>query len=305
MASPSPDTAHRVAPPGFTQQQREQFDREGYLVIENAIAPDDVQRYIDAIDRACASDPKYDPTKFHSPQNIVERDPVFTELIDHERHVGFAYDLYGELLKLQQSQFMCRPRGGWHNLWHPDGPRATPYGVFCGDACMQLKFGYWLTDLPTPKMGNLVVRPTSHRQQYFDGYDTHEPAADEHIVCVKAGTMTLLHCNVWHRVDPNESHVTRKNLFYTYCPSWISNQDRWHSDPAWLATLSREQRIIMRSYDEAYDWCKPKPDQFPLFLDRDTGEDRDADRYRDHVELHRRKRLVAHEKRHEPVGTPT
>ena len=296
IQAPSASATYRLAPPGFTAEQRAAFDRDGFLTIENAIAPDDVQRLIDAIDRQCAADPKYRPDTFYSPQNIVELDPVFAELIDHERHVGYAYDLYGELTKLQQSQFMCRPRGGWHNLWHPDGPRALPYGAYCGDACMQLKFGYWLTDLPTPKMGNLVVRPGSHREQYFDHYDTHDSVGDEHIVCVKAGTMTLLHANTWHRVEPNESDVTRKNVFITYCPSWIANQDRWHSDPDWLATLSREQQILMRSYAQAYDWCKPKADQFPLFLDRETGGDRDAGVYRDHVELHRRKRRVAHEK---------
>ena len=31
-------------------------------------------------------------------------------------------------------------------------------------------------------------------------------------------------------------------------------------------------------------------------LDRDTGLDHDPGRYRDHVKLHRRKRLLAHEK---------
>lgn len=303
MASSSVSSnGYRIAPPGFTPQQREQFDRDGFLVIEDAIPPDDVRRYIDAIDRCCANDPKYDPNKYYAPQNIVERDPVFTELIDHERHLGFAYDFYGELLKLQLSQFMCRPRGGWHNYWHPDGPRALPFGVYCGDACMQLKFGYWLTDLPEPRMGNLVVRPGTHRQQYFKGYDTHEPADDELIVRVRAGTMTLLHCNVWHRVEANESDVLRKNIFLAYSPAWVVNQDRWHNDPAWLDTLNREQRILMRSYDSPYDCCKPQPDQFPLFLDRDTAADRDPDRYRDHVELHRRKRLVAHEKQSELAG---
>jgi hypothetical protein len=62
--------------------------------------------------------------------------------------------MFGELLKLHISQFFVRPKGGWHNLWHPDGARAVPYGVFLAVLPFQIKFALWLTDLPEAKMGN-------------------------------------------------------------------------------------------------------------------------------------------------------
>jgi hypothetical protein len=305
LAPAATDASPRPAPPGFTTEQWETFLGDGFLAVEDALSPDECGRYIDAIDR-CARDRGKDPEKpgeYWGPQNVVEWDPVFTELIDHPRHIGFAYDIYGELTKLHHSQFMLRPRGGWHNLWHPDGPRALPYNVFSPVLPLQLKIAYWLTDLPEPKMGNFVYMPGSHHEQVQPFYDTHESVPGERIVCCRAGTMTLLHNATWHRVEANESPRVRKNIFYTYSPSWICNQDHWHSDPGWLATLTREQRILMRSYEHAYDWAKPAPDQFPLYLDRDTGSDRDEGVYPPHVELHRRKRLTMHEKRTQHAGT--
>jgi hypothetical protein len=71
--------------------------------------------------------------------------------------------------------------------------------------------------------------------------------------------------------------------------------DRYHSDPGWLAGLTRERRIIMRSYDHAYDHAKPPAEDVPLYLDRDTGLDHDPGRYPDHVRLERRKRLLPDE----------
>ena len=69
------------------------------------------------------------------------------------------------------------------------------------------------------------------------------------------------------------------------------------SDPEWLKTLNREQRIIMRSYHHAYDHAKPPEADYPLFLDRETGLDRDpGDMYLPHVSLARRKRKVMPEK---------
>ena len=57
-------------------------------------------------------------------------------------------------------------------------------------------------------MGNLVVLPGSHREQYMDGYDTHESIPGEMVVCPRKGTMTVMHSSIWHRVEPNESDVS-------------------------------------------------------------------------------------------------
>jgi Phytanoyl-CoA dioxygenase (PhyH) len=294
-------TDHRAAPPtyrraprGFSAQQRAEFDRDGVLVVPGAIDPDDVARYLDAVDRVPGPH-DFDRYPTYVRENVVELDPALEELIDHERHVGFVYDLFGEQLMLHSSQVFVRggPTGPG-NQWHPDGPRAVPYGVFTARP-LQVKIAYWLTDVPAPRMANLVVRPGSQHQEYFDGYDTWDSVGDELVLCPQAGDMLIMHAGVWHRVEPNDTNVVRKNLFLTYCPSWIVPGDRYTSDETWLATLPRERRIIMRSYAYPYNHAKPPADDFPLFLDRETGADRDPDAYREHVALERRKRKLADE----------
>ena len=84
---------YRIAPPGFTPEQWETFNEDGIIFIDNAISDNDIQMYKDAIDRTATNNPKYKPGGFLHLENIVERDPVFSNLIDHERHVGYAYDL--------------------------------------------------------------------------------------------------------------------------------------------------------------------------------------------------------------------
>jgi len=295
---------YRTAPSGFTEEQWETFLREGIITIENALSPDEIQTYLAAIDRLCQKHPKYVEGDYLSVQNFVEWDPTLAGLIDNDRHIGFAYDLYGEQLKLQLSELFLRGYSdGKNNKWHPDGARALPYGVFSPTLPLQIKVGYWLTDLPRAEMGNFVYMPGSHKEQYFSGYDTHNSLPGEVILKVPAGTMTIMHGSIWHRVEPNLSDVTRKNLFLAYCPSWITSADRLISDPDWLATLNREQQIIMRSYDHAYANAKPPPEHFPLFLDRETGLKQDENCYAEHVQLHRRKRKTWHEKLGERVLT--
>jgi hypothetical protein len=262
-----------------------------------------VQSYKDTIDRTARKRETYELGGYFYLENNVEHDPLLTDLIDHPRHVGYAYDLYGELLKLHQTQIFLRPPGGTqNNQWHPDGARALPYGVFSPDLPLQIKIGYWLTDLPQDKMGNLVVLPGSHRQQYMDSYDTHDSVPGEVILRPKAGTMTIMHSRIWHRVEPNERDTVRYNIFVAYCPAWLTAADRLKSDPEWLATIGREQRIIMRSYDHAYHSAKPPASEFPLFLDRETGLDHDGGIYSEHVQLQRRKRKTWAEKMAEGVS---
>ena len=286
----------RIAPNGFDETQWAEFMDQGILVLRGAIAHEQVRAYHRAIDEVLERFGSRSGEYFYK-ENVVEDHAMFASLIDHPRHVGYAYDLYGELLKLHQSQLILRPPGDANNnQWHPDGPRAVPYAVFAGELPLQLKIGYWLTDLPNTKMGNLVVLPGSHRRQYLDVYDTHEPHPDEVAIQLGAGDMTIMHGSVWHRVDENLSDTTRRNIFVSYCPSWIVQADRHHSTSEWLSGLPREQRIIMRSYGYAYENAKPPPDDLPLFLDRESAMDADPGRYRDHVRLYRRKRLTWHEK---------
>ena len=120
-------TPYRVAPPGFMEEQWQTFEEEGIVVIEDALTNDEVRQYIEAIDRVATTLPECRDGAYCNPENIVEFDPVFTGLIDHPRHIGFAYDLYGELLKLHQSQFFLRlPGGNEYNSWHPDPPLPCP-----------------------------------------------------------------------------------------------------------------------------------------------------------------------------------
>ena len=283
----------KIAPRGFTAAQWQQFHQHGFLVLENVIQPDVVEALIEAIDRVAAAHPKFSTERYFRIDRIVETDPLFAQLIDHPRHVGYVYDLYGELLKLHLSELFIRPPSSKTTEWHPDGARALPYRSFSPELPLQTRVGYWLTDIHSADQGALVVLPGSHRRQYLDQYNSHEPAPGEQAVLLPAGSITLHHCDLWHRVETNSSANVRRNLYLSYCPSWITSADRQRSPAGWLAGLEREQRIIVRDYDQPYQYAKPPPEEFPLFLTRDSAEDRIPGLYRDEVPLHLRHRPTA------------
>lgn len=290
-----PDSTFKIAPPGFTQNQWAQFCKDGFLVFESAIEPDMVHQLIEVVDQVAEAHPKFSPERYFHTNCIVERSPLFAKLIDNPRHVGLVYDLYGELLKLELSEMFIRPTGGKTTEWHTDGARALPYRIFSPKLPLKVRVSYWLTDVIEPEQGALVVIPGSHQQQYLDQYNTHEKAPDEQPVLLPAGSITLHHCDLWHRVEINSSSSIRKNLYLSYCPSWLTSTDRLRSAPSWLASLTREQRIIIRTYEQPYQYAKPPAEEFPLFLSREQGVDRLSRLYRDEIPLNLRHRPTAAE----------
>jgi hypothetical protein len=133
---------------------------------------------------------------------------------------------------------------------------------------LTIKVGYWLTDVTEVGMGCLVVIPGSHRRDMIDAYTTHDDVPGEVRVTLRRGSITVMHHALWHRVEPNTSDVVRANFYLGYGPSWLHASDRIVADPEWAATLPRAARIVMRAYENPYDFAKPPPEDVPLFLAR-------------------------------------
>lgn len=284
-----------AAPAGFTAESWARFAADGILVVEDALDAAQIDRLTAAIGAAPED----------SDWNVVESDARFAEMIDHPAHVGYVYDVYGEMLKLLRTEYFKRPpHQAIRNKWHFDGPRATPFQVFAETVPLRIKVGYWLTPLPGPEMGNLVYIPGSHRRPYLPTYHTHEPHPEEKSLTVRPGAMTLMWGGLWHRVAENHGPLTRLNMFLEYGPSWIVTSDRNRSDAAWLAGLSRTRRILMRDYAEPNYLVKLPAEDVPLFAPRCGEEDPAAGAYGNHVPLELRKRSTWVE-RHVTVGAAT
>jgi hypothetical protein len=257
--------AFRMAPFGFSKEQWGIFERDGILIVPDALRPDEVSMYLNAAQECLRRYPKYSPQNTWKILDLVREHPVFRDLIDHERHVGYAYDIYGDQLRLAQADLFVRPRQGVINHWHVDGPRAVPYRAFSPELPLKLRIGYWLTDVPRPNMGNLVYLPGSHRGDYLEEHAGLGDLSGQKILCCRAGTMTIAHASIWHRVTGNDSDTTRVNLFLSYTPSWVTG---YYSYPEeWLEGLTREQRIILRAYADEEDLTRPPAEDLPLFLD--------------------------------------
>lgn len=253
-----------VVPAGFTEEQWHEFLEVGFVALPGALAKQETAQLLEAAREVSAAMDMN--TKRYRVSNAVTRHQAFSRLIDGAKHIGYAYDLYGDQLRLVQSELFVRPPGGRFNAWHFDGPRATPFQVYSPMVPLKIKVGYWLTELGAPGCGNLVHLPGSHRDLGHRAVLGNSSQPGEQSLICPPGTITLMNSDIWHRVEPNNSRHDRVNLFLSYSPSWIQAYDE--HDPEWAAGLPREQRIILRTYRETKHYMRPPVSDLPLFRQR-------------------------------------
>ena len=181
MASPATLDAPATAPahPGPTAAERFTFDNTGYLVLERFLKPDHIARLLTALERAVrrrraqvAADPAYARnTLINGARStrllyILEDDPLFLELVDWAPLMPYVHALINPMPHyhasdaiVEQGSELLERKGGWRIDGNDQGYR----GLRAEIPLLQLKVGYYLTDMTQPGNGNLTVVPSSHK----------------------------------------------------------------------------------------------------------------------------------------------
>lgn len=273
---------HTIDPPRLSDAQRDELmaalDRDGYFILpmklpepmlRDALTAIDALAHeqLEAADRDGASSR---PTSVKM-QNCVDLSPAFRALMMFEPALQLAYDAFGPMFHLNQSNFVYRGRDSGTgddfvnaSGWHADGPRPGLFPRVNGAMGLHyLKFGYFLSDIPAEGGSPLSIVRGSHQRDERDGrpldaFDINDYAADVVELRVAAGTVVAFHQAQWHAAAANTSDVVRKNVYISYCPTWMRPVDR--ADPAAqdLEGLSAEERWLLgEPRDHPLRWWLP------------------------------------------------
>lgn len=268
----------------LTRAQRERWDRDGYLILENALSAAEVDVLVGAIELLDEESQRKgrDPNEYFMMPNVIERDDAFLDLIDHPNHLGVVIDLLGANIQLIASELMLRPptpEPG--SRWHEDGPKPYPFPHANGlTPLLHVKIGWFLTDINEQDMGNLVLLPGSHvngfpaavpgswtgtspaRFRAVAEIDKQIPGARQ--ITVNAGDAVLFHNALWHSVARNISNVRRKNIYYVYGPLWTRLIDRQETSPELIARSNAIRQQLLGALDDHSGGLHPGEQGAPL-----------------------------------------
>lgn len=216
----------------LTEEERAQFDRDGYFLVEDAIPPDRVAQATEALDRLVAD--RLDSLDLPANTRLnyldfVGRAPVFMELLDWPTTFPKALGILGWNIQLYHSHFISTPPLGPGDSnpgynWHKDSGRLNQELETEPQPRISLKIAYFLTDTSEPGRANLYVIPGSHLTNRLQNVVNGEPA-DGIPILAKPGTAVFFDRRIFHASSPNTSHLTRKVLFYGYSYRWLRPRD--------------------------------------------------------------------------------
>ncbi|HKS98578.1 MAG TPA: phytanoyl-CoA dioxygenase family protein [Rugosimonospora sp.] len=216
--------------------EREQFERDGYLILRGVLTPAEVARYTEAVDREyerarLAGDLAADGS-YHR-LSAVTTVPDLVDLVDHPRAFAWVWSLLGWNVHIYHSHLDIHPGlrvpkpAWWH--WHQDGGRMNRELETDPRPRMSVKLAFWLSDVSAAGRGNLTLIPGSHRVNWLPGPPRRDipwpQPVDALQVRVNAGDVVLFDRRIWHARSDNHSPVTRKVVFLGYTYRWIAIRD--------------------------------------------------------------------------------
>ncbi|WP_207586628.1 phytanoyl-CoA dioxygenase family protein [Halomontanus rarus] len=252
--------------PTLTDEQFEQYQSDGYVVVEDALSASTVETVTERLreythgDREPADagfqrqlepavergdlevEEEGDAVRKFEGLGMVESDDVFRAVADDETLVSTAEQLLGPNLKLLRSAAMFKPpQVGSEKGFHQD---AAYYPIQPMDHVT-----VWIAlDEATPENGCMTVVPGAHRDGILGHeaveYDTDivisETEYDEgdlESVPMEPGDALFSHCLLPHYTSPNETDRWRRALIVAY----MSSRSRFTQDdderPDWVDSV--------------------------------------------------------------------
>lgn len=216
----------------LTPEERQFFNANGYLIVENAVEPAANQRLIDALDRVDARERTPELAgKLLSVSNIVHEDPALIDLIDNPAIFPKIWGILGWNIYLYHSHLDVTPNENahvqnWSVAWHQDSMRVNDEIESDPRPRLSLKVGYYLSDVSEPGRGNTLIVPGTHLQNEIDlDQDGQSSPAGAEPLCVPAGSAVIIDRRIWHSRSANRSDRTRKVIWYGYSYRWLKPKD--------------------------------------------------------------------------------
>ena len=238
----------------LTQAELEQFDRDGYVVVDDVLSDSDVEALRSATEdpgvRAAQDDKGYADKTVHL-LSITTFHPAFMELAKHPAIVDRIRPLIGDDIQIEHTKLATKPpakgMGPFH--WHQDF-------AFFPHTNMSLVAVMVMLDDATSENGCMQIVKGSHKWGLLDHMvegtftgacqevDRWSDASRIVNITPKAGGISIHHCLSLHGSEPNLSGKPRRGLVFQYrADDAYQLADNVFKDTGILVSGKRRERV--------------------------------------------------------------
>lgn len=239
------------------QEDLDFFDRNGYLIIRNALDSDQIESLIEVGDSLIASDDQVSRQtgasgRYDSFRNSVAKHQAFRDLIDHPVVLPTVVQLLGSDIHLVTSHLIYKggdPEGTPDTFrepgWHRDYYQAQNDMGHARIQRLLVKCAYYLTDLSMANSGVTMVVPGSNRlTQAIEIPEGRVDPAGSVEPSLHPGDCLIFENRTYHAGAANQVARTRKALMMGYGYRWIKPMDYRVQSDELLAQMTPMQRFL-------------------------------------------------------------
>lgn len=265
-----------------TPEEESEFAENGYMIIEDAIPQEMVERATKVVDRLTVDQKAREGLGPQDGINIFDfigKDDVFLELLDYPTTFPKVWGILGWNIQLYHSHTIITPPNavsgpGQQGLnWHKDSGRLNNELETDPQPRISLKVAFFLTDTTELGRANLYVIPGSHLLNKLPVDEEKKPKGGI-AVRAKPGDAVFFDRRIWHASSPNTSDMTRKVLFYGYSYRWLRPRDDMTVDHVMGRIDPIRQQLLGAAPSGWHGYSSPKPEDVPLraWMQEKAGE---------------------------------
>jgi ectoine hydroxylase len=274
-------------PARLSDEQRNFFEANGYLVVQDVLNQDEIAHFTRVVDKLAEDDRARNgaaPDSNVEIRNAIARSDELLPLLDWQETFPLMALIMGWNIQLTTSHIFVRmptpqvEASFKASGWHADGPDPPFPEVNGVRPRMYAKIGYFLTDLSEPDRGNLRVIPGSHLRAQKPENDpaTGEPYGAIQVL-TRPGDAVFFEQRTWHAVGPNYADYPRKNIYIGYCYRYLKAIDFITQPPELIEKANPIQRQLLGHSTHELSFYLPDraPQDVPLraWLEEHLGDD--------------------------------
>lgn len=216
---------------GLTMDQKIDWERDGYIVLEDFLSEQEVEKYNAALDRALdawkakgSTNPEVASLQnIGQIHNLIEWDEEFYKLMSYPKTMQIMRDLFGDQFILFDNDGLIKPPNTETHTkkWHRDAHITITN--FEKKYPFMAKIFYYFSDVPEDG-GCLSLLPGSvHlRNDQLPEVEDIETLPGMVKMNVKKGTAIIFNSSTLHvALDNKSKDATRRNAYFSYAPAFI------------------------------------------------------------------------------------
>ncbi len=251
--------------------ERDAFERDGYVMLRQVVEPDLVvrlQRAAARLDAEYRSEPEISRYHLLNRHDLIPLDDAFLDIVDCPATLPKVVGILGWNIQLFHTQLVVTPtapenaaRGGYG--WHQDNNRMNvDFETPPPHPRVSVKIGYFLSDAIAEDCGTLAVVPGSHDRGRPQVPIGEQPGGAVQLMG-RVGDAVLFDRRIWHSATTNHAPEQRTMLFYGYSYRWLRPKSAMNF-PNLLERVGPVRRQLLGWATSANGYFDPQPEDVPL-----------------------------------------